>query len=201
MNLNKLQKILIEKKHEKKLVKLDLNAYQKKRKKLLKEHKKIQEALITIQRASKLTQDRISQHISGIVTKALATVFDDPYTFHINFVERRNTTEADLILIKDDYEYSILESAGYGVADVCSFALRVAYIILSGKRKLLIFDEPFRHLDEDRQTYAAQLVHYLSEELGIMFIIATHSKTFNEECNNIFKVTQTKGNSKIRRIK
>lgn len=200
MNLSKIQKSLIEKSYDRKTNISNLAQHKKNKQILVYQQNKIQEALVTIQRASKLTQNSLSSHISGIVTKALMTVFENPYEFKTNFVERRNTTEADLILYKEGNEYSILESSGYGVADICSFALRVAYIILSGKRRLLVFDEPFRHLDEERQPYAAQLVNQLSEELGIQFIIATHSGTFYAECENIFVVTNKKGEAKIKKV-
>ncbi len=200
LNLSKIQNELIEKKAEIKQKIKELRKHKKKKftlNELLKDH---QEALIIVQKASKLTQEHISKHLAGIVTKALATVFEEKFEFKIEWVERRNTTEADFKLFKNKRERAIFGSSGFGIADIISFALRVAYVLLLGKRRLLILDEPFRHLDVRRQPYAANLVNQLAEELDMKFIIATHHKDFANECKSLIKVINKNDTAKIEAI-
>jgi len=112
------------------------------------EHLQIARSLI--QRASVLTQEKLSHHIGELVTLAMQSVFDDPYSFAANFVNRRNTTECDLVFTKNGKEYKPLDSCGYGAADVSSFALRITFWSLGNKRPTITWDEPFRQLDSKR---------------------------------------------------
>lgn len=198
LNLLGIQKEIIEKEAE---LKNEIKSLEKNKKKklklneILKDH---QEALIIVQKASKLTQEHLSRHLAGIVTKALATVFEEKYKFKIEWVERRNSTEADFKLFKNGRERAIFGSSGFGIADIISFALRVAYVLLLGKRKLLILDEPFRHLDVYHQPYAAHLVNQLAEELDIKFIISTHHKDFANECKSLIKVINKNDTAKVK---
>jgi DNA repair exonuclease SbcCD ATPase subunit len=162
----------------------------------IKDH---EQARSIIQKAAAITQNYLAKHLSGIVSKALASVFDDPYECNVSFVERRNSTECDIILMKDGFEYSPLGSCGYGVADVMSFTLRVAYLLLGSKRRTLGFDEPMRHLSEDRQPFAADLIQKLSKEFNIQMLIVTHEYELRQAASKIFtvrkinKIAQVKG--------
>jgi hypothetical protein len=51
-----------------------------------------------IMTAAHNTQQNLKEYISNIVNLALKSVFTDPPVFSIEFVERRNKTECDLLL-------------------------------------------------------------------------------------------------------
>ncbi len=155
---------------------------------------------LVIQAAAQAAQMNLAQDLAGIVTTALATVFEDPYEFVVRFTPRRNTTECDLKLMKDGVEYDPLKSCGFGVADVCSIALRVAYLLLSGRRPVLVLDEVFRHLDYRSRERVVYLLRHLRDEFQIQFIIITHAPELVEAADRIFKVTKKKGNSIATRI-
>ena len=99
-----------------------------------------------IQRAVSLTQEQLKYKISNIVTQALSIVFEDPYEFKVEFVERRNSTECDLLFSRGGEDYDPLESAGHGAADVASFTLRISYWLLSATAPFILLDEPFRRV-------------------------------------------------------
>ena len=71
---------------------------------------------------------------------------------------RRDSTECDMFITEDGHEYDPLGSCGLGAADVTSFALRIAMWTLNKTANTIIFDEPFRNLDEDRMPQAALLL-------------------------------------------
>lgn len=125
-----------------------------------------------IQKAAKMSQDPLAAHLSGIVTQAIQAVIEKPYEFVCEFVERRGSTEADLYLIKNGEYFDILGGTGGGLADVCSFALKVAYLLLSNVDRVLIIDEVSRHINSARQreNFAEVLAH-LSKEFDIQMII------------------------------
>lgn len=156
------------------------------------------EARALFQRASEITQEKLAIHLSDLVSLALKTVFKNPYKFKVEFVSKRGSTECNLFYTDDKgNEYSPLNSCGYGAADVASLALRVAYHSLGDTRPVLVFDEPLRHLSTDLMGKASELIESLSKELGLQFIIITHSEELANSANKTFTVTQKKGISKI----
>lgn len=161
----------------------------------------LQVARSIIQKAAQLTQEKLSSHISDLVSLALRSVFPEPYEFQVVFENRRNTMECDLSFVKDGHEYKPLDSCGYGAADVASFALRVAYWSLGDTRPLLIWDEPFRQLDKKKQPLAAEMVKRLSKELGLQVIIITHSEELAECADQVFHVSIKNGLSKITSVR
>ena len=157
----------------------------------------LQVARSLFQKAAQLTQEKLSVHISDLVSLALRSVFDDPYEFQATFENRRNTMECDLTFVKNGNEYKPLDSCGYGAADVASFALRIAYWSLGETRPVLIWDEPFRQLDKKKQGMAAEMVSKLSKELGLQIIINTHSEELAECADKVFNVSIKNGISKV----
>ncbi len=139
---------------------------------------------------AKDTQQQLEMRITNIVSMALAAVFPDPYQFKLVFNERRNQTEADLLLVRDGEELSPVEGAGGGVLDVVSFALRIAVLLMSNYRRIIILDEPFRHLSADLQSKASEMMKMLSDKLGIQFIMVSHEEGIIDCADNIITIKQ-----------
>lgn len=183
----------------------ELNLYQAsetKHMKLLSELEKesdiLAEAREVFQKASILTQNHLAVHLSSIVTKALRAVFyEKNVNFKVEFVERRNVTECDMWIEEDGFTYSLLESRGFGMTDICSFALRVAYVLLHSCDNLLLIDEPCRNLSKDKHEVASGMIKELAKELGMQFIIATHSGEMIFHADKSFNIIQKNKISKI----
>lgn len=146
---------------------------------------KAREIITTV---AKDTQQQLEIRITNIVTMALAAVFPDPYQFVLRFTERRNQTEADLLLVRDGEEVSPIDATGGGVLDVVSFALRVAILLMSNYRRIIILDEPFRHLSEDLQPKASEMMKMLSDKLGIQFIMVSHEDGIIGSADNVITI-------------
>ena len=138
-----------------------------------------------------MTQSQLSEQISGIVTSALAAV-NFSYSFVIEFVQRRNTTECDLWFKRNGKLYKPLSSCGFGAADIASLALRVSYLKLDGEaRNVLVLDEPTRALSLDKHELASMMIKELSRmEGGLQFIIVTHSVLLSSYADKVFNVTK-----------
>lgn len=142
-----------------------------------------------ILQAASVTQKTLSFHFSNVVTNALAAVFEDPYEFKADFVERRNVTECDLSFVKNDLSRNPLNSCGYGAADIAALASRVAYWKLEdNSRNTLILDEPTRNLSRDLQPLASLMIKKLSELLNLQFIIVTHNEDLALNADKVFYV-------------
>lgn len=122
-------------------------------------------------------QQRAHDQIAGVVSSCLKSVFGPEYGFKIYFEQKRNRTEARLVLIKGDMEINDpLESDSGGVVEVAAFALRIACITLSKPkvRRVLILDEPFKsvHSPEYRDK-VRQMLEKLSYEFDMQIIMVT----------------------------
>lgn len=155
---------------------------------LQKEVEDIQVVQKLILTAAKQTQEAIEVEITKLISQALQAIFDDPYEFKITFVERRNQLEADLSLIRNGEEFDIMNDCGGGVVDVVSMVLRVCAILLSGRRRILIADEPGRMISAEYQIRMSEFLQRLGKELGMQIIIVTHSEAFSECADSIYRV-------------
>lgn len=147
------------------------------------------------------TLDQISVNIGQLVTDAIHAVFENPYTFKIDFVTRRNQTECDLYVTRNNIDRHPLESNGGGLADIISSALRPTFLVLSESRLVLILDEPFKFLSEDLQSYCCIMLKTISTQLGIQIIMVSHLNEMKEVADSIINVSQVDGNSSITKIK
>ena len=148
------------------------------------------------QQAAEMTQKQLEFHISGLVSTALAAIWDNPYEFLIEFIQRRGKTEADLWLVRNGSKIKPIDASGGGVVDVVSLALRMAFWSLTKEtRPLLIFDEPFKHLSGDLQNKAADMLKMLSEKLGLQVLMISHIQKLVDCADKIFKVKFVKDQS------
>lgn len=158
-----------------------------------------EETQVIMQKAAKLSQEYLAAHLSNIVTKAIQAVIEKPYEFVCEFVERRGSTEADLYLLKEGERFGILDGTGGGLADVCSFSLKVAYLLLSNHDKSLIIDEVSRHINSPVQrANFAEVMATLSRELDIQMIINTTIPELHAVADLLITLEQVDG--KTRRV-
>ena len=148
------------------------------------------------QQAAEMTQKQLEFHISGLVSTALAAIWDNPYEFLIEFIQRRGKTEADLWLVRNGSKIKPIDASGGGVVDVVSLALRMAFWSLTKEtRPLLILDEPFRNLSDNLQSKAADMLKMLSEKLGLQVLMISHIQKLVDCADKIFKVKFVKDQS------
>lgn len=131
-----------------------------------------------LQDAAVRTQTRVHSRIAAVVSRCLAAVFAEPYEFRVAFEQKRGKTEARLILVRDGIEHEdATDAVGGGVVDVASFALRLTCLMLTQPppRRLLVLDEPFRHLSAGHAPAARKLLETMAEEFGVQVLMVTHN--------------------------
>ena len=148
------------------------------------------------------TQEQLQYSISDITSLALESIFEDPYELKVEFVQRRNKTECDLLFVRDGERVDPLTASGGGAVDVASFALRIASWSMQNPRtrSLIVLDEPLRFLSIDLQEKASMMIKELSEKLGIQFLIITHEETLATYADKEFRVVNKKGISEIKEL-
>ena len=159
-------------------------------------------AVKVIQTVAEQTQAQLQYKISELVTLALSAVFDDPYEFKAEFVQRRNKTECDLWFVRRGNKVKPINASGGGAVDVAAFALRLSLWTMQKPRTraLMILDEPFKNISADLQYKASAMLRELSEKLGMQFLIVTHNEILTEAADKVFRVTMRKDISKVTEI-
>lgn len=182
---------------------------------LLKEehrnHRRYIQAREIVHEVGLKTQRQLEYHISNMVSLAERSVFDDPYEFEAEFVERRNQTECDLFFKRKGQRLKPVDAAGIGSVDVAGFALRLVSWQMERprSRNSLILDEPFKHLKGfDENIRVISMVKELSkkkERLNIpnLQILMVHDERVPMEeiekgADRIFSVTLVNGVSKVK---
>lgn len=145
------------------------------------------EACEVVQTIAAETQARAHSAIAAVVSRCLTAVFDEPYTFKIDFERKRGKTEARLYFVRDGIEIDPLTAAGGGVVDVAAFALRLACILLHRPqlRPLMVLDEPFRFVSANYLPRVRDLIDGLADEFGVQFVIVSHLSELKDE-NTIY---------------
>lgn len=140
----------------------------------------IREATALVQTVATAVQEEAHNKIADIVSHALEAVFDEPYTFKINFEKKRGRTEASLTFTRNGNEVDPMTASGGGVVDVAAFALRLSCIMLSRPpvRRLLVLDEPWKFLSADRRPRLRALVETLADKMDCQFVIVTHDDMY-----------------------
>jgi DNA repair exonuclease SbcCD ATPase subunit len=146
------------------------------------------------------TQQQLQYHISDITSLALEAVFNDPYELKVEFIQRRNKTECDLLFVRDGNDLDPISASGVGAIDIAAFALRIASwsMAVPHTRNVIILDEPFKHLSVDLQDRASSMIKEVSDKLGLQFIIITHDPTLASYADRVFNVSIHKRVSKVK---
>lgn len=185
--------ILVGAKSKREVVLASLEANRSRKTSLISELICTEEAQVLFQQVAKDTQEQIRFHLEDIVNLALDAVFPDRYEFRIIFEIKRNKTEARIALLDGGHELDPMFSNGGGLKDILSFALRVALLIISKNRRVLILDEPFKFISADLKEQAFGIMKRLSTELGIQIIAVTHDKEMIEVADKVIPIRKTKG--------
>jgi len=161
--------------------------------------KQTEKALEIVKIVGLETQKSLQYHIGDITSLALESVFEDPYKLEIDFVERRNKSECDLMFEKNGDKINPLSASGGGAVDIAAFALRIAsWSMKTPKlRPVIILDEPMKNLDKDRIVKGSEMLQEVSNKLGLQFIIVTHEESLTTNADKIFKIKLKNGKSKI----
>lgn len=202
MNYNNLKSRIEQLKGEKEKNYRDLQTHLKELVHYNQEFKYYEQALELIKIAAKETQNKLQYHISDITSLVMESIFDDPYTVDIDFVERRNKTECDIKLIKNDNPIHPYEGVEGGGLDVVSFALRIASWSMQNPKsaRVMILDEPFKHLNIPNPERVGKMLKEISNKLNIQIIVVTHQKFLLDYADKGFLITMKDGISQVEEI-
>ena len=193
--LNKLQA-------KREYLQIELNEELSNKKSLEERVKGLKEVHEVMKQSAALVQQQVAEQLSAIVTEGVRAVIGKPYEFVFEFIDRRGTSECDLYIKTDKgFKRDILSGLGGGVADVCSFTLRLAYILLSGAEKVIVIDEAARHINspEQRELFA-QVVRKLVNEFNLQLILITGVKELVDIADIVYEFKDVDGVANVERL-
>lgn len=124
-------------------------------------------------------QRQAHRRVAEVVTRCLSAVFgESAYEFHILFEQKRGRTEARPVFRRGKLEVDPVDSSGGGAVDVAAMALRLACLFLTRPplRKLLVLDEPLKHLSAEYTENAKEVIQRLASDTGVQVVMVTHNK-------------------------
>lgn len=148
----------------------------------------IDSASTLIQGVATKTQEKIRVHLNSLVTKALQTVYpEDIHYFNLKFVPERGQTSVYPVLVKGENELDPLDNSG-GMAEVISFALRIALITIGKRPKILVLDEPFTGVSIERIPLVQEFLYEIGKDLNIQFLVTSHITGFTSDNCRLLEV-------------
>lgn len=169
----------------------DLEKAEQTQKQMAKREQYAIEAKELVVVVAQMTQANIGQHISDLVSLALASVWKRPYKFVIDFVQKRGNTEAELYFVDGENKFEPLTAGAGGNADIASLALRFALWTLSKSQPVFILDEPFRNLHGAAvNEKASEMLSELSKQLGLQIIMAASEEATIYAADKVFRLNR-----------
>ena len=150
----------------------------------------LEEAQVFLQKVAQATQEQLRVHIKDIVQLCLDSIWPGEVEFDLIYEVKRGKTEARLVFIIDGEEVDPLDADGGGLVDIASFALRIAVWTLGNTSNTIILDEPMKHLSDNLQPLAAEIIKELSQKLGLQVIMITHRKELTGIADKVFEVSR-----------
>lgn len=197
MNLSEIRDILQQRVGQQNTLKEQLAEAEDRVVVIQKERQHLDNVQALVQETAKETQETLKYHIEDLIQSALDACFPGKYNFVMLFEIKRGKTEAMFRLNKDGELLDPMESNGGGVADIISFALRLATWSISRTENVLVFDEPFKFLSKNLKPFAGQILSELSHKLDLQIIMVTHDSEMVEIADRKFEVRMKNGVSNV----
>lgn len=155
------------------------------------------QALHLLELVGNASRTQIKDQIENLVGHALKLTFErEDYGFVIDFVNRRNQIECDLLFSVGDRKSNPLEDGGGGV-DVITTALRFILISLTHQPGPIILDEPGKWVSSEHRMNFLSFLKEFSHSADRQIIMTTHIQEYTDPNCNIIQVALDAGNSVV----
>lgn len=155
---------------------------------------------VYVQTIAKEMQEELRFSLEGIVNTALDAIFPGRYQFKIELRVARNKTELVLGLSSTEFpdiSMDPVSSNGGGLTDVLAFSLRIAVLLISKRRRILLLDEAMKFVSSDLKPEAFQILKRLSKDFGIQVIAVTHDQEMINIADRVFKFVKHHSETKV----
>lgn len=164
------------------------------------------ETIDFIQKIALQQRQQVKQKVQKLITSCLQQVYDDSYSVQFNYGIKGSKTSVDIVLVRKCKDGLVvrrgIQGIGGGVADSISLPLKLI-VLLNDKEyeKILITDEPGKHLDLQRVPKFANFVKRISEQLCVQVIMSSHHEVMDSFADTVNLVTIDGSLSSVQKIK
>lgn len=188
--LNKINKKISKLKAEKNLCKKNIKGFEDKNIDLQILQDEIDKSVLVLQLVVENKQKEIIELFEETVTSALKEIFNNNYSFKIEFGKRNKVTTADFVINTGEYAgYIPLKMCqGKSVARIIAFVLRIMFISILEGRKLVILDECFDGIEAEREHKVGLFISKICDKYDMQFIMVTHMQGIYEHADKVHKI-------------
>ena len=164
------------------------------------------QAIDYIETVATIQRKEVKEKVQKLITSCLREVYDDSYSVQFNYGVKGSKTSVDIQLVKRTHDGLLIrrgiQGIGGGVSDSISLPLKLI-VLLNDKDydKILIVDQPGKHLDLDRVPKFASFLRKISSELGVQIIMSSHHQGMDIYADTVNYVSIKGSLSSIDRIK
>ena len=154
------------------------------------------------------SQERIAvkEKVEKLITDCLHEVYDDSYSVEFDYGVKGNKTSVEISMVRRCADGMVvkrqIDGFGGGVADTIALPLKLIVLLNDGEcDKVLVTDEPGKHLDTTRVAKFAKFVQTISHKLGVQIIMSSHWDVMAKYSDAVYKIELEDSVSRASRVK
>lgn len=164
------------------------------------------ETIEFVEKIAEQERKNVKEKVERLITACLHEVYDDSYSVEFEYGMRGSRTSVEIYIIRKCDDGMIIkrtiDGIGGGVADTVSLPLKLIVLMNDAEfDKVLIADEPGKHLDTIRIVNFAKFIQSICKKLGLQTIMTSHHGCMSDFADNIHRVTLNDSTSRVERIK
>jgi len=147
-------------------------------------------------------RNNIKAKIEELVTETLKTVYDDSYSIEFEYSIKSNKTNVEILIVKKSPALIVkrdMDGFGGGVSDTVSVPLKLLVLMaVKSADKILILDEPGKHLCEGRVENFGNFLYQLSKRMNLQIIFSSHHDVMKMFSDRAYHLTLDKVEAKTK---
>lgn len=154
------------------------------------------------------SQERIAvkEKVEKLITDCLHEVYDDSYGVEFDYGVKGNKTSVEISMVRRCADGMVvkrqIDGFGGGVADTIALPLKLIVLLNDGEcDKVLVTDEPGKHLDTTRVAKFAKFVQTISHKLGVQIIMSSHWDVMKDASDTVHRVALEDSVARVTREK
>lgn len=154
------------------------------------------------------THERIAvkERVEKLITDCLHEVYDDSYSVEFDYGVKGNKTSVEISMVRKCSNGMVvkrqIDGFGGGVADTIALPLKLIVLLNDGEYdRVLVTDEPGKHLDTTRVEKFSKFIKTISHKLGIQIIISSHWDIVRESSDVVYRVELDDSVARVKREK
>ena len=196
--------LIMKNEREKQLKKLD--ALEKERDVTIENIDTRVEAINFIEGVASQERIAVKERVEKLITECLHEVYDDSYSVEFDYGVKGNKTSVEISMVRKCADGMVvkrqIDGFGGGVADTIALPLKLIVLMNDDQfDKVLVTDEPGKHLDTSRVEKFAKFIQTVSHKLGVQIIMSSHWDVMKEASDTVHRVSLEDSVARVTREK